>query len=908
MNGPTRTTCPYCGVGCGVLARVAGAEVHISGDPAHPANRGALCSKGAALGETLQPTGRLLRPRIGAREVGWDDALRKVATGFRRVIERHGANAVAFYVSGQLLTEDYYVANKLMKGFIGSANIDTNSRLCMSSAVAAHKRAFGEDLVGVTYEDLELADLVVLVGSNTAWCHPVLYQRIIRARERRPCMRVVVIDPRRTPTCDLADLHLPLRSGTDVVLFNGLLAWLSQQGLLNEEFLDAHTRGAARAVLVAENTAGSILAAAHACGVDASTLQLFYEWFGASERVISMFSQGVNQSSSGTDKANSIINVHLATGRIGRPGMGPFSVTGQPNAMGGREVGGLANMLAAHMELDNEEHRALVRQFWGVSELPERPGLKAIELFEAMYDGRVKAVWIMATNPIVSLPNAARAREALERCELVVVSDCVAATDTTAYAHVLLPAHAWGEKDGTVTNSDRHISRQRAFLAPAGEARADWWIICQVARRMGYTRGFEFEGPEQIFAEHAALSAYGNDGGRAFDLGGLAMLSAQDYADLEPVPWPVRKALGVDERPAGTDRLFTDRRFFHPDQRARLVATRPRAPRYTRDEEYPLILNTGRIRDQWHSMTRSGLAPRLGSHLPEPYIDMHAADALSFGLRQGTLVRATTRWGSLVARLRTSGEVARGSIFVPIHWSDQWASDARVGALVNPAADPISGEPEFKHTPARVEPFLVAWYGFALSRGQIPMDNVSWWVRVQGLHFTRYEMAGRNVPGSWEGWVRRFWLNSPDAAEWIEYEDRAAGIYRVALLRNERLEACVFISPRPDLPERGWLAGLFSAARITVQSRASLLSGRARDPAADTGATVCACFGVGRNAIKAAIADGCRDTRAVGERLKAGTNCGSCVPEIRRLIAETAAVTNDVARKDQVPDDGTAIA
>jgi len=483
------------------LARAVDGGAEVSGDPEHPANRGALCSKGSALGDTVGLQGRLLRPQVRGVEVEWDVALDAVARGFGAAIERHGPDSVAFYVSGQLLTEDYYVANKLMKGFIGSANIDTNSRLCMSSAVAAHKRAFGEDLVPTTYEDLELADLIVLVGSNLAWCHPVLYQRIRKAKELRPSLRVVVIDPRRTPTCDMAELHLPLRAGTDVTLFNGLLIWLAQHQLVDRAFVDGRTRGAAQALLVAENTAGDIGAVARLCGLDARTLQDFYEWFGSTDRVVTLFSQGVNQSSSGTDKGNSIINAHLLTGRIGRPGTGPFSITGQPNAMGGREVGGLANTLAAHMELENAEHRRIVRDFWAAPRIAERAGLKAVDLFEAMHRGQLKAVWIIGTNPAVSLPNADRAREALRRCDLVVVSDCVAQTDTAVLAHILLPAAAWGEKEGTVTNSDRHISRQRSFLPVPGMARPDWWMICQVAQRLGFREGFNFSSVAEIF-EH----------------------------------------------------------------------------------------------------------------------------------------------------------------------------------------------------------------------------------------------------------------------------------------------------------------------------------------------------------------------------------------------------------------------
>jgi assimilatory nitrate reductase catalytic subunit len=505
-----RTTCPYCGVGCGVNAQVGqDGALSIAGDAAHPASQGRLCVKGAALGETVGLQGRLLAPMLreegGLRAASWDEALDKVAGGFARIIAEHGPDAVALYVSGQLLTEDYYVANKFMKGYVGSANIDTNSRLCMSAAVAGHKRAFGEDLVPGCYEDFEVADLVVLVGSNAAWCHPTLYQRLARAKEARPQMQVVVIDPRRTATCDLADLHLAIKPGTDVWLFNGLLAYLATK-VANADFVIRHTDGLADA-LDAAGQGGSLLDVARACRLDPHQLLQFYELFARTDKVVTAFTMGVNQSSSGADKVNSIINCHLVTGRIGQPGMGPFSLTGQPNAMGGREVGGLANMLAAHMELENADERAALKTFWDAPRMADKPGLKAVDLFRAIEEGTIKAVWIMATNPLVSMPDADQARRALAKCELVVASDIVEGTDTNGLAHVLLPALGWGEKDGTVTNSERCISRQRAFLATPGAARADWDIVCDVARRMGYA-GFDFTAPHQIFDEHARLSAW----------------------------------------------------------------------------------------------------------------------------------------------------------------------------------------------------------------------------------------------------------------------------------------------------------------------------------------------------------------------------------------------------------------
>jgi assimilatory nitrate reductase catalytic subunit len=828
----------------------------------------------------------MLRGAGGLREASWDEALGKVAEGFSRIVAEHGPDAVALYVSGQLLTEDYYVANKFMKGYIGSANIDTNSRLCMSSAVAGHKRAFGEDIVPGCYEDFELADLVLLVGSNAAWCHPTLYQRIARAKEARPRMKVVVIDPRRTATCDVADLHLPLKPGSDVWLFNGLLAYLATQGAIDRDFVAAHTAGLGEA-LEAAGQSGSLLDVAKACRLDPQQLLAFYELFAKTEKTVTAFTMGVNQSSSGADKVNAIINCHLATGRIGRPGTGPFSLTGQPNAMGGREVGGLANMLAAHMELDDAAQRAALQVFWDAPRMADKPGLKAVDLFRAIEAGTVKAVWIMATNPLVSLPDADRARNALEKCELVVASDIMLGTDTNALAHVLLPALGWGEKDGTVTNSERCISRQRAFLSAPGAARADWDIICDVARRMGFS-GFDFASPHEIFDEHARLSGWQNgtksQRRRIFDIGGLAGMTRGDYDAMEPVQWPVRRP-GDSAR-----RLFGDGRFAHPDGKARFVATRARLPAHAVDAAYPLVLNTGRVRDQWHTMTRTGRSARLAEHVPEPFVDLHPQDALLCGVKEGELARVSSRWGASVARVRHGGGIARGSVFMPIHWSGQTASDGRVGAVVNPAVDPVSGEPEFKHTPVRVEPFGVRWYGFILSRNELPLEEAANWTRIQGTGFIRYELAGRHPFPDAAGWARKLLQVEDEDADWIELEDRNGGVYRAAHLAGGRIEACLFVSQRQDLPARAWLAQMFAKDALTPQDRIGLLSGRARlggaDTAPDPGPTVCSCFGVGRNAIRIAIErHGLKDAAEVTACVRAGGNCGSCVPEIRALLS-----------------------
>jgi assimilatory nitrate reductase catalytic subunit len=873
-----RTTCPYCGVGCGLVVEPGeDGRYRVRGDRSHPANLGRVCSKGAALGETVGLEGRLLHPVVDGVQTGWDRALDAVAGRFRAVIDAHGPDAVAFYVSGQLLTEDYYVANKLMKGFIGSANIDTNSRLCMASAVAAYKRAFGSDSVPNSYEDLEQADLVVLVGSNLAWCHPVLYQRIQAARRARPGLRLVVIDPRHTASCEGADLHLALRPGSDALLFCGLLNWLAQQGHVDHDYVAAHTSGFDEALAQAGWYAPSVDAAAAACALAPADVKRFFDWFAGTPRVVTMFSQGVNQSSSGTDKGNAIINCHLATGRIGRPGAGPFSITGQPNAMGGREVGGLANQLAAHMELENPEHRALVQRFWQAPRVASSSGLKAVDLFRAVERGEVKALWIMATNPVVSLPDNNQVRRALERCECVVVSDCIADTDTVRHAHVRLPALAWGEKDGTVTNSERRISRQRAFLQPPGEARADWWIVCEVARRMGFA-GFDYADAAAVFDEHARLSGFDNDGRRDFDISGLVGLGSAGYAALEPVQWPVRGN-------GGTPRLFADGRFFTPDGRARMLPVVPRPPAGHPDQAYPLLLNTGRVRDQWHTMTRTGRAPRLSLHIAEPFVAMHPDDASACGLGDGGLATVISPRGEALLRVRLDNGQARGQVFAPIHWNDQTAAAARIGSLVAAHVDPVSGQPEFKQTAVRVVPYAVRWQGFLLSRDSLAAPLPGYWARIRRQECWQYEIAGDGQAPDWSDWVREISGDGRADDQWVELSDSAGLDYRAARIRAGRLDSVFMVSAQGSLPPRDWLLGLFAHAVLERDDRMHLLRGGPPGARRDAGPVTCACFGVTRDALLEAITQQGLDTpEAIGRALSAGTNCGSCVPEIRALI------------------------
>ena len=872
----TCTTCPYCGVGCGVRATPDGkGGAEIAGDPDHPANLGRLCSKGSALGETLGLDDRLLSPRINGQDSDWDSALDLVAQKFRDTIRDHGPNSVAFYVSGQLLTEDYYVANKLMKGFIGSANIDTNSRLCMASSVAGHKRAFGSDTVPGQYTDLEEADLVVLTGSNLAWCHPVLYQRLVAAKAARPQLRVVVIDPRRTATCDIADMHLALEPGSDVALFNGLLAHLDRSGSIDREWSSAHVTGLDAAITAAHAEDLSVT------GLKPEELEAFYFLWAGTEKVVTVYSQGVNQSTAGTDKVASILNCHLATARIGRPGMGPFSVTGQPNAMGGREVGGLANMLACHLDLENPVHRSAVRTFWDAPEAPEKAGLKAVEMFQAVGRGEIKAIWIMCTNPAVSMPDADAVRDAIAGCDFVAVSDVTDLTDTARLAHVLLPATGWGEKDGTVTNSERCISRQRAFLPAPGMARHDWDIMADVGRRMGWTKAFDYARPAEIFREYAALSGIAGELGRDFDISSLAAINDADYDDLTPAHWPMSAT-----KTGG--RFFGDGRFFTPDGKAKAHAVQNRAPASMPRADRPLRLNTGRVRDQWHTMTRTGKSARLSQHLAEPFLEIHPDDATGLGLKGADLARVTSDHGSALLRVLVTDRVKPGQVFAPMHWTGENAPTGRVDALVAPETDPFSGQPESKASVCSVEKYNAGWYGFAVAAQQ-PTPDTPYWAMARTDGGWRLELAGDTAPEDWQSFARALLIGNADQNDAeitaLNVEDPARGIVRIALMQGERLLGALFVARDPVALSRDHLAALLSESN----SGTDALAGRPSADRPDPGPVICACFNVGVNTITTAIeTQGLMSVEAIGAALSAGTNCGSCRPELASLLAARA--------------------
>lgn len=874
------TTCAYCGVGCGIKAEVRDSELHlvdIQGADSHPANIGWLCSKGSALGETVSLDNRLLIPRVEGKTVSWTQALEEVASRLQQTIAAYGPESVALYGSGQLLTEDYYVANKLMKGFIGSANIDTNSRLCMASTVAGQKRAFGSDTVPNCYEDLELCDLLVLTGSNTAWCHPVLFHRIRAAKEQRPEMKVVVIDPRKTDTCDIADLHLPIKPGTDVALFAGLLLALSVRGVVDQDYVQQHTSGLMSALAAANETVGAVHNVAELCDVDAAIIETFYDWFARTNKTVTAWSQGVNQSVAGTDKVNAILNCHLLTGRIGKPGSGPLSLTGQPNAMGGREVGGLANQLAAHMDFSDAEDIDRVRRFWNAPNMATRPGKTAVELFRAVERGEIKFIWIMGTNPLVSMPDAGQCREALARCPTVVVSDCIEKTDTSVLADILLPAAGWSEKDGTVTNSERRISRQRTLFPLSGEARPDWWIISQVAVKLGFSDAFDYQRARDIFCEHARLSGLENSAAgkrRGFDISALGQIARDSYDDLQPVQWPVINK--DDYQPLASKRLFANGDFFTPDRKARFVPVRYEIQPNQPNDRYPFLLNTGRIRDQWHTMTRTGLSARLSQHTDEPFIDIYPQDAVRLNLQKQGYCRVSSEWGSTVMKVRLDSGCREGVVFAPMHWSRQNSRSGSIGSLVNPYTDPLSKQPDCKHTPVQLEPCQLEWRGVVFSRQRQSMQPFTYATEVRTEPGFRYELGDNQSLAE----------QLEFQGERIHYTDSASGAVHTVWFFKGRLEGILISGTQPLECDRTWLQKAFDRSEWLLAERWQLLSGVA-PVGKDEGRTVCACFAVGeRSIVRVIAAEGLTKPCQVGDKLKAGTNCGSCIPAIRRLIEE----------------------
>jgi ferredoxin-nitrate reductase len=728
-----RSTCPYCGVGCGVEVGMRKGElVQIRGDRSHPANFGKLCPKPTGLPEAMYSPDRLTHPlrREGGGEmerVSWDDALGEIAGRLEETIERHGPRAVAFYISGQLLTEDYYAVNKLAKGFLRTNNVDSNSRLCMSSAVAGYVGAFGADGPPASYADIGRAGCIMLWGSNAADCHPVTFGRI-KERKKDPDVSVVVVDPRRTPTAEIADLYLPIKPGTDLALSNAMLRVLLDEDLIDRRFIEHRTSGFEEAAEVAR--AWNVKRAAKVCGIEAEDIVRAARLFGEAGAAMILWTMGVNQSTVGTLKNRAIINLCLATGNVGRPGAGPFSLTGQPNAMGGREAGRLSHFLPGYRSVEEPEHRREVERYWGIGpgSISEEPGLPATALFRALDEGSVRFLWVAATNPAASMPDLARARRALSGARFVVVQDAYP-TETTRFADLVLPAAGWGEKRGTMTNSERRVSLAEKLVESPGEARPDWEIFAGVARRLGLERHFAWEDPAEVYDEYKELTR-----GRPPEVTGLS----HERLGRGPVQWPVPDALKRAERPSGeilrpepgeehpgTPRLYADAKFNTPEGRARFAPTPHAGLQESPSAEYPLVLSTGRVKNQWHTMTRTGRSAKLMRGLEDgPFVEVHPEAALRARLWSGEKARVVSARGSFEARVIVTESVEPGTVFAPFHWGDLWTNGGSVNDATHDAADPVSGQPELKGAAVRVEPIPRREEGRSLEEREEPMEEI----------------------------------------------------------------------------------------------------------------------------------------------------------------------------------------
>lgn len=889
-------TCCYCGVGCGVIMETDGQRiVNVKGDADHPANFGRLCSKGTTLHLAAQAGGRALFPamrrsRASPRQrVSWQVALEHAADTFARIIGTHGPDAVAFYISGQLLTEDYYVFNKLARALVGTNNIDTNSRLCMSSAVAGYKAALGADAPPACYDDIDHADCILIAGANTAYAHPILFRRIEAARSRNPAQKLIVIDPRRTQTACCADLHLQILPGTDVALFHGLLHQMAEEELLDQDFIRAHTEGFA--ALQETIRTYTLARVAQICGVPEQDIRQAARWFGQAGAALSLYCQGLNQSTSGTAKNGALINLHLATGQIGRPGAGPLSLTGQPNAMGGREVGGMATLLSAHRELANPEHRAEMARFWGVEALPERPGKPAVELFEAVRQGEIKAVWIACTNPVHSMPDSEAIKAALVQAELVVVQDAYAETDTTAYADILLPAAAWGEKEGTVTNSERRITHVHRAVPAPGEARADWQIAVDFAHLLADRLGrpeahrlFPYHSPEAIFNEHRQTTR-----GRDLDITGLSY-AALDHSG--PQQWPYPKGAT-----AGKSRLYTDYRFATRNGRARFmdVVYQPLCEPTT--ASYPLHLNTGRLRDQWHGMSRSGQVARLFLQVPEPWLDMHPADLERRGLREDDIVRVKSRRGDCLVRVRASEEVSDGQVFLPMHWGGQWMHGGGSNQLMLAQVDPISRQPELKHAAVQVEPVALPWQLVLMTQEDVPPRLRALRPFLRSFPYATIGLYGDKAPllvfraaakaPATPGLLRLLdWLlGLGDPHTTLQMEDAANGVSKKMHLAAGQLRS---VRLAGETAAFAWLRDLMSTGQPADCADTHLMAPLSTPPQGPPrGRTICTCLGVAETEIRAALAQA-PDLQQLQAQLKCGTECGSCLPELRQMVSNAS--------------------
>ncbi|MEY4138508.1 MAG: hypothetical protein RLZZ371_690 [Pseudomonadota bacterium] len=935
----TRSTCPYCGVGCGVIIESRGNQITgVRGDPDHPANFGRLCTKGSSLHLTasaaITAQARLLHPMqrlqrgAPAQRTNWDSALDLAASRFAGIIEQHGADAVGFYISGQLLTEDYYVFNKLAKGLIGSNNIDSNSRLCMSSAVAGYKQSLGMDAPPACYDDFKHASTIFITGSNTAYAHPILFRRIEDARRANPALKIVVVDPRRTDTADMADLFLQIQPGTDVMLHHGMLHLMLWEGWTDQAFVADHTSGFESLKALVRDCTPEVVA--RTCGISQETLMQATRLFSgvqangqARTPTLSLYCQGLNQSSSGAAKNTSLINLHLATGQIGKAGAGPFSLTGQPNAMGGREVGGMANLLSGHRDMGKAADRAEVAALWGVPSVPQQAGKTAVEMFQAAADGEIKALWIACTNPAQSMPNQALVRRALERAEFVVVQEAYAGTATCAYADLLLPASTWGEKEGTVTNSERRISRVRAAVEPAGESRHDWQIATNFAQRLevllkqqgaaaetGPGTLFPYTRPEAVWLEHRESTR-----GRDLDITGMS------YALLEqsPLQWPMPEG-----KTQGQARLYQDGIFPTADGKARFISVAYQPVAEPRSARYPFSLTTGRLRDQWHGMSRTGTLGHLFGHVSEPSVLMHAQDMSQRQLKDGDLVHLTSTRGSVLVPVQASREVGLNQAFMAMHWGEEFLSGqsaqgerlAGVNALTSGAFCPDAKQPELKHTPVKILKAEMPWQLLA----------VAWLPESQGVAARRvlqglmaqfdfatcvpFASAAGKDHGERSGLLFRAASHQapePGLLAQIEqvlqlqgqdvlrYTDRKRDQHRVArLVETETQTALEGFLLAGDISAQGWITTLLKESLPAhTYGRALLIPGaKPPVPVVSRGQQVCACFNVTDLAINThltnnKVAPG-QQLASLQASLKCGTNCGSCVPQLQRMIASLA--------------------
>ncbi|UTW07598.1 nitrate reductase [Pseudomonas benzenivorans] len=900
-NQITASTCCYCGVGCGVLIEHDGEKIlGVKGDPSHPANFGKLCSKGSTLHLTGDLDARGLYPelRLGkdlARtQTDWDSALDHAASVFAETIREHGPDSVAFYVSGQLLTEDYYAFNKLARALVGTNNLDSNSRLCMSSAVVGYKRSLGADAPPCNYEDIEQSDCVLIAGSNMAYAHPVLFRRLEEAKARRPEMKVIVIDPRRTDTCELADLHLAILPGTDVALFHGILHILLWEGWIDRDFIEAHTEGfEALKKLVRDYTPGNV---ADICGIALEQLQACAELIGRAPSFLSLWCMGLNQSSAGSAKNSALINLHLATGQIGKPGAGPFSLTGQPNAMGGRETGSLSNLLPGHRDAANPEHRAEVAGYWGVDGLPDSTGLTAIELFDAVASGKIKALWIACTNPAQSLPDQNKVHQALAACPFVVVQEAFFTTETCRYADLLLPAASWGEKHGTVTNSERRLSHVRPAVPAPGQARADWAITTDFARRLearlrpGQPSLFTFDRPEALFEEYKQLTQ-----GRDLDLSGLSYALIDQ---LGPQQWPF--PAGARQ---GTARLYGDGRFPTASGRAHFHADPYRAPKEKREARFPLTLNTGRLRDQWHGMSRTGTAARLFGHAPEAALSLHPDELRRRRLQAGDLVKVRSRRGSLILPVQGDEAVRSGQAYLPMHWGDRFLKGLGTNVLTLPAFDPLSKQPELKHAGIEVEKVELPWQLFALVEGDVQQRFSALRPLFDGFAYASLSLTGRERPALL---IRAASAVAPQAellaridallnvveGPVLAYDDPRRTVGKRVRIEDGRITA---IRLAGETAARDWLHNLWHEGRADADLRRWLLAPLSTPPggtgAQNVAKTLCNCLNVSQDAVCAGIARGL-DLNGLKQELQCGTSCGSCVPEIKRLLASRPLAVN----------------